>query len=385
MKLLVLQHVNKRAGKPGTTGQMAGFLSPNDTVEVEDVVYGDVVDGNYLWYKCKDGFYYCSGAFFNINFQLNNRRLGDFSAGQQMDILQMVFQEAASILKKDVKDYVGCGIGNKNFDNAQELSLLVYVKEKVDIAELNVKVLPEIYYRGIRILTDVMEVGTFHHNAVISKRNLENSIPPPIGGGIKPHGKPGVGTRSLYVFKKNEDTIEHFLLTCYHVLLDDLFPLATYEGKWRHALFPVRDEQNEDDIYPVAKGEYSGTYDYAAVAISSSDVSENKVGDIVINDHVPFIELAALKDATVMAVGYISGLNEGKVLSVLNKVVVGKHDQEFNNVIITDKISEPGDSGAPVVDKKSKRLIGFIIGGNNQKSVVLPFYNLFLNRGFKIN
>jgi hypothetical protein len=381
MKLLVSQYVNKRAGKPATTGQVAGFLSPDDTVEVNEVLYGEVVDGNCLWYKCIDGFYYWSGGFFNINFQLDNRRLGDFSPSQQMEILQMVLVEAENVLKKDVREYVGCGIGNKNFDDGQELSLLVYVKQKVDVAQLTVKVLPEICYRGIRILTDVLEVGSFTHNALILKKNLENSIPPPIGGGIRPHGKPGLGTRSLYVQKENG----FFLLSCYHVLLDDLYPLTTYKGNSRRALFPIRDQQDNDDMHLVTEGEYSAKYDYAAVAVSSSEVIKNKVGDIDIEGHVPFTELAALKDKTVIAAGYVSGLNRGKVLSVFNNVVIDPHQQEFKKIIITERISAPGDSGAPVVDEKSKRLIGFIIGGNSQTSVVLPFYHLFLNRGFKIN
>jgi V8-like Glu-specific endopeptidase len=73
------------------------------------------------------------------------------------------------------------------------------------------------------------------------------------------------------------------------------------------------------------------------------------------------------------------------VLSLFNNVVVGPRGQVFNNVILTEKISVPGDSGAPVVDKATNKLIGFIIGGNDECSAVLPFYNLFLNRNFEIN
>lgn len=382
MKLLVSQHVNKRAGKPGTTGQLAGYVSPGDTVEVNAVVYGDVVDGNYLWYKSADGFYYWSGGFYNINFQLDDCKLADFPADQQMAILLMVLKEAESILKKDVKGYVGCGIGNKNFDEGEELSLLVYVKKKVDAADLSVTVLPEIHYRGIRILTDVLEVGTFSHNVLISKRDMESDIPLHIGGGISPKKDMSTfGTRSLSVRRKNGNTFDHFLLTCYHVLLSDLFPLSPYKGDFRQAFFPIG--RGSTDAHIVAEGEYSSKYDYAAVRLSRALLNEEE--SITIREHVPFSELSALKGTTVVMIGYVSGMNEGKVLSLSNNVEIGPHRQKFNEIILTEKISVGGDSGAPVVEKRTNRLIGFIIGGNDDCSAVLPCYNLFLNRDFEIN
>jgi len=66
-------------------------------------------------------------------------------------------------------------------------------------------------------------------------------------------------------------------------------------------------------------------------------------------------------------------------------VEIGPHRQKFNEIILTEKISVGGDSGAPVVEKRTNRLIGFIIGGNDDCSAVLPCYNLFLNRDFEIN
>jgi S1-C subfamily serine protease len=68
-----------------------------------------------------------------------------------------------------------------------------------------------------------------------------------------------------------------------------------------------------------------------------------------------------------------SGLSEGRVIAERGhiKITGPAGPIELNDVIITSAISEPGDSGAPVMNESNK-VIGVIVAGSQEKSFLVP-------------
>lgn len=380
MKLTVCKYLNERIGAPKSSSSNANHKNPGETVEIQKVVIGDTIDGNSIWYQSTDGFYYWSGGFTETNFHLEGCEIDNYNDDQQLIIISQLQEQAHLVFKNKVKGYLGCGFGSKNYDENEPLSLLVYVEKKVAETELRDKVITEICFWGFKILTDVIEIAEAVHHNQIGQKVHEKSNPTKIGGLITTVDKKSTGTRSLFVKrpdKNNPDTYVNFLLASYHVLLNDLILSKQISFKTtgqikRAAIFPLNSSPAKE--HEVAEGEYNKFYDY--VAIEVSEVGKNEViQGIPIVDYFKFSELRSLEGKMACMIGGQSGYQEKKILSFHDKIILKPHFQEFINVISTERMSKDGDSGAPVVEKDSNKLIGFVIGGNKvDKSFILPFY-----------
>lgn len=389
MKLTVSSTLNERVGAPKVNAPSNRVVMPGETIDVTDVIYGDVLNGNGIWYKTASSFYYWSGCFYETSFSLNVE-LDNFNEKQQLEILLLVKNQAKPELEKQILDYKGCGVGHKNTNFAKRLCLIVYVDKKIPDKQLGENVLlDKILFKGILIPTDVIEEPkASHHYKPNNAVNMEDDTPPLIGGGIQANGFTSTGTRSIVVKKlKNGKTSDYnyFLLTCYHVLLNDMISKGTktYNGGSRSAKIPLKKHAPDCNI---AEGRYDSYFDYAAVKLNSNIQVLNDIDSITIKSFYDFDEIASLKGRKVYTIGYESGKQEGKVLSIFNSIPLSPHYQTFDNVIFTEKLSIKGDSGAPVIDCLTNKLIGFIIGGNEiDKSYVLPFYNLNYKQNFNLN
>jgi TolA-binding protein len=77
---------------------------------------------------------------------------------------------------------------------------------------------------------------------------------------------------------------------------------------------------------------------------------------------------------TLVLVGRTSGAVKGTVRDVHFTVKMANTQggfTTFSNLIMTEKISGPGDSGAPVLDQQG-RLVGVLIGGGPDTSLIVP-------------
>ncbi len=76
----------------------------------------------------------------------------------------------------------------------------------------------------------------------------------------------------------------------------------------------------------------------------------------------------------VILLGSGSGISEGKILDTRN-----------DGTIVTDRrISQPGDEGAPVIAKGSKRLVGLLISSTTDTSILKSIKPLLAEHGLKI-
>jgi hypothetical protein len=386
MKLSIINILAQRTGAPKVSAPLVNYLLPGNIVEIERVVWGDQLDGNGIWYQSSDGYFYWSGGFAEINFSMPGLQLETFPPGEQISILKQLREQAHIVFKDNIAGYLGCGFGYKNYDEQQGFAFLVYVDQKMslDNPALSYKVVEQVCFWGFKIQTDVMEVEkAIHHTLEVS--------PPYIGGGITVHvnSKTHIGTRSIGVKRKSagQQQYDHFLLASYHVLLDNLIGKQNdYSGTpEQNCRFPINNSIPGD--HKITEGCYNVNYDYAAIRLGPNERIINKIGEDTITDFFQVDEIFSLKNKTVASLGYISKqLLQGRVKSVFNKITLSPHNQEFEDVIFTEKLSTEGDSGAPVIEQETKKLVGFIIGGNDKDlSYVLPFYNLNYEKKFEIS
>ena len=83
---------------------------------------------------------------------------------------------------------------------------------------------------------------------------------------------------------------------------------------------------------------------------------------------------AVKPDDPVRLVGRTSGLARGKVIKTATTEQIGGYGSlpvSFEGLIETDKISDSGDSGAPVLTEDNK-LIGMVIAGSPTTTIIMP-------------
>lgn len=68
MKAITNCNLNRRIGAPYTTSDLAGYVVPGTEITISETCIGQSIEGNNIWYKGMDGYYYWSGGFFpNVN------------------------------------------------------------------------------------------------------------------------------------------------------------------------------------------------------------------------------------------------------------------------------------------------------------------------------
>ena len=281
------------------------------------------------------------------------------------------------------------------------LCLVIFVTKKIALSQLTNSIPPVIAYKGFKIATDVKEVLQPQTHDFIDYKNGEqlrpdNSFSPlAIGASISNNTSnqvsSGYGTRTLLV-KKND---KHYLLSCFHVLLyntvnttNDLIynKLSGEEAVFPSPLINITFPNNNRFTHPIVEGEFSGFYDYGLVELQSPFEVQNNFDNTIITEFVERENVELYANTQVTANGATSYKQTGKITSIKAEIDLKCRGviRRYFNVIVTDKLSMPGDSGAPVVTNDNK-LLGYIVGGNGENtSFIIPFYNLFLNKDITI-
>ena len=383
MKLTVNNYLNARTGAASTSAPNPYYHEPGKVLEVDSVTTGTCIDGNAIWYHCaEDDHYYWSGGFTEKDFRIDGTHLHSFEHGQQVEILSSIQQAKEQGLKKDALQYLGTGIGYKNDDKELGLALILFVKEK----DAQGTIPKEIDYCGIRIPTDVKPISfTTHH------LNWDN-FPLKMGGSINRPGEAGHGSRGVLLYKvdngiENKDRV--YLLTCYHVLFYSLIQKgqsSSYSGnRQEKAYIP---EGNNKNPPVIIEGRYDNHYDYAILEVTDWHKTLNIKNQIdeppaTFNGMYTLSELAEKINADVKAYGSVSGMRKNKISHVNVSVTMEDTQMEFHNVIMANKLSTNGDSGGPVVDTNNK-LVGYIIGGNELHSFIMPLDDIVYNKNYTI-
>ncbi|MBE5322047.1 hypothetical protein IM793_23025 [Pedobacter sp. MR2016-19] len=391
MKVTISCYLNERIGKASLSSKTGRVLSPGENIEITQVGYGDVIDGNGLWFGSATQAYYWSGGIYESDFDLG-QSLNEFKQDEQIQILNYVKNLAQPLLKTAVSGYVGCGVGFKNLDTGNIPCLIVYVNEKIDLAVAKGQhmVLKNVLIKGLSIPTDVIALpaNRLHYDPNTKPRDKEQDSPPRIGGGIRAISTAKTGTRSIVVKRLkpgSTNTYDYFLLASFHVLLSEL--IKDGSGRYSQGKLRARIPMNDDgEEFIITEGLYNQDADYAAIRLHSAGEVINNSDEVTITGYYEYDDFHKLKGRQVYMMGYKSGKQTAKILSMFNSITLDPYQSTFNNVVITEKLSIGGDSGAPVIDCETNKLIGFIIGGDELKvSFVLPFYNLRYDQKFYLN
>lgn len=387
MKAILKYSLYKRS-QPTNEVEANGYLEVNSVIEVNQIVSGKALDGVSIWFFSDDGFYYWGGGADFSDDQIYND-WNKISPELRKDLLSSLVSDELFWFQKKVSGYVGCGWGYKNDDLTRGLAVSVFVDQKTNIGSMG----NTVRYKGFDIPVDVKEVGDFDH---LVFRNNVNDIAPDIthpmdmGGSISLEGSQAYGTRSMLLVN---DKNVNCLITCFHVLFNtanEKGEITVLDSDPRRVETPCRFRNpfsNHVQIrngLQIIEGKYNAFYDYAAVGVPNGVSFSNGFGDIKFNGFYMLGDLRNLQNQSVTMAGAKSNKQWGKVLDVGKSMLVEK-SQTFNDVVVTEKISERGDSGAPVVDSENK-LVGIVIAGNkhDNKTLILPVSYLFTLLGYKL-
>ncbi len=378
MKGLLKYPLYKRT-TPSNVKEAAGYLEEDSVVELAEMVSGDELDGISLWYRSSDGFFYWGGG---LDILPGDPPLvwNGLSEQQQLSVLNSMVNDEGYRIELTAKKAVGHAIGYKNDDSALGLALIIYVENKDATGPLT----KTVSYKNIHdIPLDVKETKKIIHNHPQSFKP-DKALPMQMGGSISRLEGPGFGTRGLVLKKEGRA----YLLTCFHVLLDHIHP----ETKYPYARsLPCTAEypsplQNPYNVksrkVTVSQGWYNNRRDFALVELGNANDVVNAFNNRLFRGFHTSGTLKGLLNQQVYTAGAVSILKSGKVLETKGSITINQTGMRFDNVIVTEKMSVPGDSGAPVIDSADK-VVGIIIASDElYRSYVLPVHGLAVLEGY---
>ncbi|AEB76103.1 trypsin-like peptidase domain-containing protein [Clostridium botulinum] len=254
---------------------------------------------------------------------------------------------------------IGVGLGYKikrGFYNFQKC-ITVFVRKKVSLNELSSQdFIPEKY---MNISTDVVECGK------PMTCSLRGKIRPVLGGySIGVQGL-GAGTMGCLVGDSNND----YILTCNHVIAgnspesknnDVLQPATQYGGKIHRDTIA--------NVYAFDKVIYNENNNFTDSAIAKTDREKSSI-DIALIGSILGVNTPGMGE-NVKKVGatteLTSGIVRGRYATIAIKFL-GK-DAIFKNQIITSKMSDAGDSGGILLNKK-REAIGLLMADTDTISI----------------
>lgn len=302
-----------------------------------------------------------------------------------------------------LKNVVGVGIGYKNVggDTTKGAAYVVYVEKKLPPAELSRSQIVPRQIDGLD--TDVVEIG------VVKMLGLRTSRGRPCQPGMSiGHYQSTAGTLGAVV--RDKKTKELMVLSNNHVLAngssvqetkakpgDPILQPGPYDGgtmKDRigvlHRYVPLLKNVSKSDC-PVASAVASGgtrllrlvKRDYE-IRFYKSYATENTVdcalakldaADLVNPAILEIGEISGVADIKagqkVQKSGRTTGLTRGIIKSISTTLQVEMKEEEkiwFSDQVVTDMASQPGDSGALILDE-DRKVVGLLFAGSDKLTV----------------
>lgn len=393
MNIVVSKYLNARSVGADTGETVPYFLAPGDTLEVDRITNGTAIDGNSLWYRnSKDGCFYWSGGCEATNDILMN-------VGYTSEEMAEFCLSAANELHDEfsIKDgFLGLASGYQQTagQDLKKIVLICYVNTKIASP---VKPVPStVNYRGVRLTTDVRDIGGCQLLTTPPHLDIEtdSALEYPMGGSISEifnAMQSNFGTRSLLVKKQVAGVMKDYLMTCYHVACNSLYKAKTYQlgGNSVFVSIPsglVSPHAPEVFQSQVAFAEFGASFEYALIEVDAEKFT-NQMGDFSFSGYYKLNEIKAgfLGNARLLKYGAASLDTEGRFRSYSSgSIVVDQNptpNLSMSGLIEATGMGIGGDSGAPVTDDKHK-LIGFIVAGRvtgteaERCVFILPFEQL---------
>jgi len=319
----------------------------------------------------------------------------------QEQILQVKKKVQARLMKKMNVTGVGIGFKETRGKLTDELSLVVLVTKKMELSQLASKDIVPAEIEGI--VTDVKEVG----HIVIHKLRTDRWRPAVPGVSIG-HEYITAGTFGAVV--RDNNASNKLILSNNHVLAnsndaqqgDSILQPGPIDHGYApqdriadlERFVPIVFEKSDDTTCSIVKG-VAGIANFiagmlgsksrlstirmepapnevdAAVAIPWKDsITDEILGIGIITDVCdPELEMRVKKS------GRTTGLTEGKITTLNTRVEVGYGGGKiaiFENQIITNDMSNPGDSGSLLVEAETNKAVGLLFAGSDEVTVHSP-------------
>ncbi len=317
---------------------------------------------------------------------------------QTLAVKQKVQRE---LMKKNHVIGVGIGYKTSNHRITNEIGLIVFVTTKVPAAQLaSIDVIPKAIHG---IVTDVREVGRI----VIHKLRTDRWRPAPPGVSIG-HEYITAGTFGAVV--RDNATKKRLILSNNHVLANSndarkedaiVQPGPIDGGRTPQDLIaqlerfvPIIFKRSEKDVCSIAN-----LVANIANSIAGKFGSKSRLAPFRIEDGVNEVDAAVATpwgdsisdeilnigkvngvaepelNMIVKKSGRTTGVTEGTITSLNTMVEVGYGNGKtaiFENQIITNNMSAPGDSGSLLVTAETNKAVGLLFAGSNKVTVYNP-------------
>ncbi|EGO89307.1 serine protease [Clostridium botulinum C] len=261
---------------------------------------------------------------------------------------------------------VGLGYKIKNGFNTFKKCLSVFVTRKLPCYNISSSNLVPSYYWGIP--TDIVDTGVFH------LQKLNNKIRPVPGGyDIGPAFIWDSGTLGCIV----TDSKYYYILTCNHTITSKEFlrlnhpilqPSSVYGGRYREdtiatlsKFIPIK--------YSTSSEEGINYVDCAMAKITTRSQISTKINFL---GRIKGMAKPSL-GMSVQKVGATTELTKGNITSIGATIVFNEKQGKciFFDQIITNKMSDFGDSGSILLDENINA-IGMLMSGSPTKSTFNP-------------
>ncbi len=376
----ILKYPLYRRQSPTNEVEAVGYLEVNSVIEVKQIVAGKPLDGISIWFYADDGFYYWGGGV-NFNEAEEFINWDELNEEIKLSILISITNDTAYWIEKNVIGALGFAVGYKNDSNSSGLALSIFVDMKI----ITENVPKTIVYIGVGgIPTDIKEAGEIKHNLANEILTPDEDLPMRMGGSISVKNPKEFGTRGLLLTKDKKQ----FLLTCFHVLLSEFPKNTLYEGvpvRLAEYPSPLKNSSVEIKTGLITYGCYDSNNDFALVKLENVNDFINGFGRSRFKGFHDANTISSLLDKQVTTAGAVSNFQQGKVLDTNATVTITQTGMRFENVVITKKLSVPGDSGAPVIDENNK-IVGIVIASDDSlRSYILPIHNLIILNGYRLS
>jgi hypothetical protein len=346
MLLTVNKYLNIRIGSPSTSASCPGYLEPGDNIDLDTIVAGDELDGNAIWYKSKKGYYYWSGGITETAFEWTGIVL---TPALKDAILYDILHNYCNEYRKQIDGYLGCGPAT-NETGSPAIRILI------DRNSTGAGVPEFIIHKGTRlnIITERISVPKLHG----------------FGPGDLISGAYENGTIAVSVEFDNRT----FLLGSYHVMASHELENGQTVLNENNNLWVTMKNGNNSCKLKVFKGGFSELFDYALAILPDNINWENRYENISISGTYTELETEIAVGDFVQSLGAVTQ-SRAQVLDALYDITLAGYS--FKQVIRTQRLSVPGDSGAVVYGGDDNKVIGIVLGGDEDGySYLVPAYQL---------
>ena len=386
---------------PDINAERLGVWKKGETVAILHRTKGSSFEGSDEWYELEEGVFSWAGGInvgseevgltVKVNESIETNRFRSLSNEEQRKVIHNLIQEKASGLKNEFPEIQGFSARKKLIRDVTQSYYALHIdviekkqeKSNTDIIPTQIRFIAKDNH-VYAIPTDITGVGENRIAHFIG----DNEMPKKLGLSCSRKGDFSCGTIGLKVYKNG---IPH-LLSCYHVLCEPEMnnEITTFSSgsSVTNTITVVSPGTREDganckEIAEITEGVLNNSLDVALARLKDNNdlVNEYFNHNGTPNGRVELTTEDTSGKITVKLFGRTSEKRRGKLTDHYQDIVYFNNYpsgtiSELHGLIVTEKISEPGDSGATVVNNQNE-IIGLLVGSNSKKSYLIPINRIF--------